>query len=238
MVEATGEIPDQPLYALARGDFPSMPVMSGSMYDEGQLFVYELFTKPLSNAEYKVIIGGVFGKHSKEILDMYPMSVVANSTDARQALNILATDLLFYCPIRNITRGYQATLGVSEVPTYVYRFEHVMSFDCWGPDYQFCVGWACHGSELPFVFNVFTDGVSVSYEPSADELVLTTDMGNAWANFITSGNPNTGLAIPRAYPQYITDTDMLIVLEEPNSETVDHVREQQCAMWDKLGYFY
>lgn len=238
MVEADGEIPDQPLYALARGEFNSQPVMSGSMYDEGQLFVYELFTKPLSNAEYKVIIGGVFGKHSREILDMYPMSLVQDSTDARQVLNVLATDLLFYCPVRNITRGYQSVKGVDAAPTYVYRFPHVMSFDCWGPDYQFCVGWSCHGSELPFVFNVFTDGVSVSYDPTEDERTLTTDLGNAWTNFISSGNPNTGLALPVAYPQYVTSTDKLIVLEEPGSVQQDHVREDFCAMWDRLGYFY
>lgn len=50
-------------------------------------------------------------------------------------------------------------VGASSKDTYLYRFKHVESFDCWGPDYSFCVGSCCHGSELPFVFNVFTDGV-------------------------------------------------------------------------------
>ncbi len=239
MVEAGGEIPEQPLVALARGEMQTMPILSGSLYDEGQLFVYELFPKPLSSGEYKAIIEAVFGlRASRDILAYYPLSVVPDSTDGRQALNILATDLLFYCPLRNITRGYQAALGAKAVPTYVYRFEHVMSFDCWGPDYQFCVGWSCHGSELPFVFNVFTDGVSVSYEPNAAEVQLTTDLVNAWTNFLTSGNPNTGLPVPKPYPEYLTDSDLLVVLEEPNGQVQDHVRDSYCNLWDKLGYFY
>ena len=239
MVEKGGEIPEQPMVALAAGEMQTMPVLSGSLLDEGQLFVYELFTKPLSSGEYKAIIEAVFGvRASRDILSYYPLSIVPGSTDGREALNILATDLLFYCPLRNITRGYQATLGVKAVPTFVYRFNHVMSFDCWGPDYQFCVGWACHGSELPFVFNVFTDGVSVSYEPSAAEVQLTTDLVNAWSNFLTTGNPNQGLPVPVAYPEYITDSDMLVVLEEPGGEKQDHVRESFCNLWDKLGYYY
>ena len=63
-------------------------------------------------------------------------------------------DLLFYCPLRNVTRGHQQSLGLRAMPTHVYSFKHFISFDCWGPDYQFCVGWVCHGSKLPFVFNV------------------------------------------------------------------------------------
>ena len=110
------------------GKFPAMPLMAGSMYDEGQLFVYELFTKPLSKASYKAIIDGLFGiKNGKNIMEMYPYDIVPNSEDGREALNVLATDLLFYCPLRNITKGYQQTLGMEAVPTYIYRFK-VMTY--------------------------------------------------------------------------------------------------------------
>jgi carboxylesterase type B len=102
----------------------------------------------------------------------------------------------------NVTQGYQSVLGAANTPTWEYRFDHVMSFDCWGPSYTFCLGIVCHGSDLPFVFNVFTDGVSLYYEPTADETKLASDLGNAWTNFITSRNPNSGLAIPLTYPTY------------------------------------
>lgn len=203
MVEPGGEIPDQPLYALARGDLVTHnPIMSGSMYDEGQLFVYELFTKPLNEQEYNLIVKAVFGlAKSKRILEKYPFNLIPDNTDGRAIFNILATDLLFYCPVRNITTGYQRALGAQVIPSYIYRFKHIMSFDCWGENYTFCVGYCCHGSELPFVFNVFTDGVDVTYDPNKDELALTEDLSSAWANFITTGSPNKGYyKIPQEYP--------------------------------------
>lgn len=244
MVEPGGEIPEQPLTAIASGHLSTTsPLLAGSLYDEGQLFVQELFTKPLNEAEYKVIIDGVFGlKKSREILHKYPFDLIPENTDGRALLNVLATDLLFYCPLRNITQGAQRVLGdqaSAVMPTYIYRFKHVMSFDCWGPDYAFCVGYCCHGSELPFVFNVFTDGVSVSYEPTADERQLTVDLSSAWTNFITSGNPNKGrYNLAKHYPEYKTESDVLVVLEEPNSSVESHVRTTYCDMWDRLGYFY
>eukprot|EP01040_Poterioochromonas_malhamensis_P010278 gene10278-11180_t len=241
MIEANGEIPDQPLTALAKGAVNNHnPIMSGSLYDEGQLFVYELFTKPLNQKEYELIIKAVFGlTKSKRIIEKYPFDLIPGNTDGRNLFNVLATDLLFYCPLRNITKGYQQVLGEDTIPSYIYRFKHVMSFDCWGENYTFCVGSCCHGSELPFVFNVFTDGKDVTYDPTKDEVALTVDLSNAWANFIANGSPNKGLPIPQEYPLYKQETDVLIVLDEPDNQSLQsHVRTTYCNMWDELGYFY
>lgn len=249
MVEPGGEIPEQPLTALASGKLEEItPMLQGSMYDEGQLFVYELFTKPLTERAYEVVVAGVMGvENGPEILRMYPYDNGSNSTDGRDALNVLATDLIFYCPLRNITRGYQAALGgATKVPSYIYRFDHILSFDAWGENYTFCVGYVCHGSELPFVFNVFNDGATVFYEPTADEVQLSKDLVGAWRNYLYTGNPNQGPAadaVPdwSAYPLYQSALDMLVVLEEPEVSTGAHqrkVRDEYCDMWDRIGYFY
>ena len=156
-----------------------------------------------------------------------------DNKDGRNAFNILATDLLFYCPLRNVTRGYQSVLGASAVPTYVYRFKHVLSFDCWGPDYPFCVGTVCHGSELPFVWNVFSDGV-IAYDHTPAETQLASDMGTAWANFIARGDPN-GQGVPMKYPLY-SPLDPIVVLDEPGFEEQADARASYCDMWDQLGY--
>jgi carboxylesterase type B len=239
LVEDNGEIPQQPLTALQSGEIAQVPMMGGSMLDEGQLFVYELFTKPLNEKAYKGIVAGVFGAHNyPEIIHKYPFDVVENSTDGRQALNVIATDLLFYCPLRNVTRGYQKALGVKALPTYIYRFTHVISFDCWGPDYQFCVGWVCHGSELPFVFHVFDDGVSLYYEPTADELQLSEDLANYWTNFVSTGDPNRGLITPEKFPLYLGAQDTILEMNEPGTTQESHYRDSFCDMWDRMGYFY
>lgn len=241
LVEANGLIPEQPLTALAAGKMVQTgPMMQGSLQDEGQLFVHELFTSPLSEVAYELTILAVFGRENyREIMRLYPFKIAEDTTDGRDSLNAIATDLLFFCPLRNVTRGYQAVLGSEETPSYLYRFLHVLSFDAWGPGYDFCVGWVCHGSELPFVFNVFAaPDEDLYYEPTADELALMEDLSNMWANFVTSGNPNTGLPIPEDMPQYSAARDAYLMMEEPGMDTQSHIRHEYCNLWDRLGYFY
>lgn len=220
------------------GEMANVPMLSGSMYDEGQLFVYELFSSSLSKVKYDGMIHGTFGKAADTILQAYPFDLIDGNDDGRNVLNVLATDLLFYCSLRNVTRGYTSSSTSASIPSHIYRFKHVLSFDAWGPDYSYCVGVVCHGSELPFVFNVFSaDGVT--YTPTADELSLASDVSNAWANFIQTGSPNTGTqSIPLSYPLYVTSTDSLIVLDHPDTFVDTDVRSSYCDMWDTLGYIY
>ena len=69
-------------------------------------------------------MSGIFGiSAGTKILGAYPYDVVPGSQDGREAFNMLATDLLFYCPLRNITKGYQQVMGPAAPPTYIYRFK-------------------------------------------------------------------------------------------------------------------
>ncbi len=64
------ELPDQPFTALAKGAWttqPNVPLLAGSLYDEGQLFVNELFTKPVSKSAYQIIVDGTFGIKSGQV---------------------------------------------------------------------------------------------------------------------------------------------------------------------------
>jgi carboxylesterase type B len=250
------DLPMQPFEALRSGAFPAVPMLSGTyiylryeicaysglagtVLDEGQLFVYELFTKPISSVGYSSILDVVFGvSTAKTIKEFYPFEIYPGNTDGRNTFNVLATDLLFLCPLRNISRGGESHMNQAGAKSYLYRFMHLLSFDAWGPDYTFCVGSVCHGSELPFVFNVYTDGESISYTPTKDEVTLTEDIMNAWANFVATGNPNSGLKIPVSFPQYTSVTDPQIVIEEPGSYQDTKIRDSYCNLWDKLGYYY
>jgi carboxylesterase type B len=246
MVEEGGELPEQPLVAIANGDIAQVPIVAGTVLDEGQLFVYELFTKKMTKTAYHTTVDAIFGLHkAKTIKKMYPFDIVPGSKDGRDAFNILATDLIFRCPLRNVTRGLQNTLGVDAVPVYEYQMNHVLSFDCWGPDYAFCDGIVCHGSELPFVFNVFAggndaDGNPVSYDPTADETQLAADMNGAWVNYIANGNPNKGAqTVPMDYPAYSQASgSKIVVLDEPGYAEGADERAEYCDMWDSMGYFY
>ncbi len=242
VVPGSSVIPEQTLTAIAGGRFTNVPILAGSLYDEGQLFVYELFTKPVSKIAYKTIIQGTFGVDiGKQVLQYYPFDIVPDSVDGRDALNVMATDLLFYCPLRNITVGMQQTLEIGAPISYNYRFKHVLSFDAWGPDYTFCVGVVCHGSELPFVFSVWSfideHGNNVEYYPTSDELELAADMSNAWSNFVNNYNPNTGLPT-LTFPKYKSGENKLLVLDIPGSEIQQNPRSFYCDFWDSIGYFF
>lgn len=233
------EILEQPLDALRNGHFNNVPILAGSLLQEGILFVNELFSSSLSKLKYDGVIKGTFGnKNENAILELYPSpDYVGANSDGRPQLSTLTTDLLFYCPLRNAVRGYQSALGNNAPPTFVYQFTHVLSFDCWGPDYTFCVGAVCHGSELPFVFNTFTDGTTVYY-PTPDERQLQIDISNAWINFIKNGNPNKGLPVPSIFPQYSGSSDTIVIMNEPGFQDTSNLRDTYCDLWDRLGYSY
>jgi carboxylesterase type B len=63
----------------------------------------------------------------------------------------LGTDMIFTCAIRNTTDNAVLHMGPS-VPVYNYIFNHTMTFDAWGPHYNYCIGHSCHGAELPYLF--------------------------------------------------------------------------------------
>jgi len=51
---------------------------------------------------------------------------------------------------------------------------------------------AIHGSEIKYVFHNFMDAINKDPEAKSVANVVNT----AWVNFIKTGNPNTGIALP------------------------------------------
>ncbi|RYH03680.1 hypothetical protein EON65_47240 [archaeon] len=108
----------------------------------------------------------------------------------------------------------------------------------WLPSYLYLPSLlVCHGSELPFVFNVFTDGASISYTPTSSEVQLTQEVTTAWSSFVKAGNPNGG-GLPYSYPAYDQAGDKVLVLDEPGEYVGQEVRDAYCDLWDELGYYY
>jgi acetylcholinesterase/cholinesterase len=239
LVEEGGELPEQPLYMMRDGQFSHVPIIMGRVKNDAWFFILELFTEPLGKFEYNAIVKAIFGrKNAKEILDRYPADLLGNTEDTRDVLDVLGTDLLFHCPIRYVNNGW-ASKGVS-IPSYNYRFEHYLSFDCWGPGYEFCYeGLVCHGSELPMVFNVFSDGDEFTYYPTSDELDLTQKIVHYWSNFMKTYDPNQGdFQMEQAWPLYNGAEDSWILFDTDAITTESKYHSSNCDMWDEMGYFY
>lgn len=225
------DILQQPVEAFAAGKFTSMPTMLGTVRQEGVIFVYEAWEKPVSQVEYDAVLLGVFHENVLEVLSMYPLT---NTSDARSALATMATDYIFVCPNRVVTRAI-AKSSEGRNHTFLYHFDHVLSFDesAWGPNYTFCFGQVCHGSELPFEFHSYGDNT-----PTSDETKLARDIIIFWTNFAWSGNPNIGPNVPSIqWPVYTAESDLNMRLSTPPQIQQNLLREI-CDQWDGIGYHY
>jgi carboxylesterase type B len=56
----------------------------------------------------------------------------SNRNDTRPILSNLGTDYILACSTRKIAQA----MANNGAPTYLYEFDHVLSFDAWGPRYQ------------------------------------------------------------------------------------------------------
>jgi len=237
----------QPLYAFAAGNFTQVPIMVGNVEEEALLFIWETLPNPATKDEYVFALDLVFGRiNAQRVLSNYPFSAY-NTTDYRWIMQQLGTDWIFDCPNRYIAAGIAT--AAPDLPLYLYRFNHALSFDGWGPNYTFCVGHVCHGSELVYLFQ--TASVDDSGFVFTDQEQQMADyFGSLWANFARNGNPNfpTGSSkypsdpmtydtiVDVPWPMWNQTQDQRITIETPTNNLVLNWRQKYCDFWDTLDY--
>ncbi|EFA76380.1 cAMP-regulated D2 protein precursor [Heterostelium album PN500] len=221
-------IPSQPLDAFEQGNFNHVPVILGENVDEGDVFVYPFFKLKLAKIIYNQIVNTIFRKYSSEIknqvLDLYPG--VSLPGDNRPILARLLNDLLFKCPNRYMARA----LSKNGDMTYLYRYTHVNSFNGSLP---FCHTSACHGDELPYVFNSYD---LIGFNVSVEEREMAANISNYWYNFIENGDPNLGAETPVGWPRYIQNDKALNAIKlrvKIRMTNLDNISEG-CDLFDEL----
>jgi len=225
----------QPMDAFVKtGQYNAVPMMLGSVNDEGVMFIDAAFPEPVGYVEYKAFILLIFGPgNAKQIEQMYPVAP-SQYNDTRPVLSTMGTDYIFACPNRNITRSMTNRIATTNAPVYLYHFDHILSFNPWGPNYTECTTNVCHGSELPFVFGSAPYG---GYQWGPGEAELSAQMEYNWGNFATSGNPNAPFPPTVTWPQYNTAADQDILFATPSSVESNY-RKQYCDFWDTIGYHW
>lgn len=219
-------ISGQPMELFKTGKYHQVPFMVGNVQDEGWLFIFSVFTSNLTGVEYKAIVDFVFLSDAAKVLTLYPPP--PKGEDARPTLAVLGTDYIWVCPTRNVSR-YMSALH----PLYRYHFDHVLSFDPWGPNFAFCIDKCCHGSELPFVFNSAPLG---GFSWDTDEAVLANYMVGNWGNFATNANPNTPYPVELQWPAFTQQNDQDMHFMTPQSAIEKGYRSQYCDLFDSIGY--
>jgi len=247
-------VDDQPLYAFEKGNFARVPIVVGNVEEEALMFIWEVFTEPAAKAEYIAAVEAIFGNNTGAVLGYYPTTPY-NTTDYRWLWNDMGTDWIFTCPNRYIATGvatYAPTL-----PLYMYRFNHALTFDGWGPNYTFCVGHVCHGSELVYLFESQSTDNS-GFVLTDQEQQMADAFEAMWGNFAHTNDPNTpgvgkgfdlskspgnqarapGGIVDVYWPPWVPNEDYRITIETPTNTLVYQWRKTFCDFWDSMDYLH
>lgn len=229
-------MPYQPYTAVVNGHAARVPVIMGNVAQEGNLFIYTGFGKPVPALEYDVLVGVVIGNltGAAEVLKEYP---ARNATDARLTMSNLTDAGVFFGSTRNMSWTYTA----QGPPAFRYVFDHVPSFShkLWG-NTTWCYDVTCHGSDLWAYFNPVLEYKGY-LSLTAEEEALAQRVSSYFANFFHTGNPNTpprGLAPPPglAWPVANRTTDQIMYFQTPSDKVVTGFQKAECDLFDSIGY--
>ena len=140
----TPELPEQPMQTIMHNRHNNVPMMLGSVQEEAVEFI--MGGKAINKVSYAGILLGLYHTRAKDVMELYPLP--KDSDDCRMIFASVITDHLFACAHRRAARAVVDTAGHA----HLYRYNQTLSFDGWGK-MQYCNGHACHGVELPYLFN-------------------------------------------------------------------------------------
>lgn len=221
-IEITGQLLD--VLSSGPSNYMNVPLILGTVSEEVYMFIFLADKSPMSDADYLAAMAAVFLTASPEVVAMYPPTPLIG--DKRPALGVAGSDYVFY----GSNRAALVQLLQTNLPIYNYQFSHAMSDDIWGPNYTFCVGHVCHGSEIPFVWHIDR------FNFTAEEEVLSLSMIDYWTNFARSGNPNSPAPVDVNWPLWDNTTLLALNFTVPENFVASDVRGEYLNFWDKLGY--
>jgi para-nitrobenzyl esterase len=227
--------------AWSTGKFNHVPIMNGSVADEGAFAasINELFFGPMSAEQYtnlvKTTYGGPAGPGAgppnypagtpDAVLAKYPLSAYPNPGAAWVAVG---TDA-------NVCRHPQLNKHVSEhVPLYAYEFSD-RNAPWYFPPISFAHG-AAHTIDIQFLFTDWHGGpLGILHKLTPQERVLSEQLVAAWTNFMYTGNPN--LTGDRPWPRYSANSEVYFSQNVPKSSTITAAQftaAHNCAFWDTV----
>jgi len=211
--------------ALLTGNWNKVPLIIGTTAEEGRLFINEAIKGNLGSVLYSSVLGLLFRLSALKVGNKYPPIPFSDNKDL---FGKLITDYLFACPSRYLMQLLQPQNPV----IYNYVFTETISYNGWGPDFQYCYGHSCHASDLVFEF----DPVPGKYwNFTAKEKFVSQNMIRYLANFMRSSDPNVGLPVSEKWPRWTNQTKQSIFFQA-NMNVSGFYKDDICNFWDKLGY--
>ncbi|MDR1397428.1 MAG: carboxylesterase family protein [Desulfarculales bacterium] len=207
-------IPAQPLLTLEAADFPAVNLLLGFNHDEGSIFV----PKAVDEGQYKMLVmrmlGGDKGLRFLERFGKNESVSVWQRACQAVAYGVFSAGMKRFADLAAKAGG----------KVYMYQFNYVSLNN------QVTEIGASHGAELPLVFNNLEN--SDLYTPEAQR--LAAEMHTRWANFIKTGDPNTGASLPSRvkWRRYEAQNPRLLLLDAeitsgtlPDRENIDYTAD-------------
>jgi para-nitrobenzyl esterase len=243
-------IPQEPVLALALGEYNHVPIIEGTNHNEGALFVaigfdFNPARGPLTTAEYPAAIlsladalvsetaGLISGSDSSSLSSTQQQEAqgIANEivnqyplgnfdNNPGTALSAVLTDSLFSC-----TKNVSDEVFSLSVPTFGYELNDASAPMLFLPPVSFPYG-ATHTDELQFLFAIG----GLSSELSSSEQTLAKTMKGYWTNFARNSNPNSFGSPAWLLFSIAVPNDQSLVAPTPTIED-DFATEHHCNFW-------
>lgn len=181
--------------AIDEGRMLDVPLMIGSTTLDGSSLRHTTPEAIVNNA-------------SPELLAAYASDQLTSNDLGTQ----MYTDAHVAAPARWI-----AGKAASGAPSYLYQYSYVLSMQ------QGKTRGATHGSELPFVFDIWSKAMP-QLPLSDDDRKVTKLMHSCWVSFAKTGTPECEGA--PAWPAYTTENDQVMELGK-TSQVHEHLRKTQ-----------
>lgn len=151
----------------------------------------------------------------------------------------IVTDFVFLCPAQQSARSAVSLGGA----VWMYVFDHSPSDPSIWAGLTFCFNHACHGAELPFLFD---SAPITNFTLTAQETQLANRMVCYWGAFAHSGDPNSRSQqtpfcrqkrLP-AWPRYTSTENWPVLNLTLQSHPQHGNRDHFCDFWDELDIYW
>ena len=218
---------DRPLTLIKQGRVADVPVMHGTVDNEGSMFAMRAplvvpgVTMPLNATSLVLVLDAILGKPAAKIVS--PMYAQPQFGSPDDQLSAVIADYMFNCPCRRTARALAAH---GSKPNYRYYFtypEHWIDNESLG-NY--------HTSEIALVFQ--NEWPPVIHKFNYADKITANVMSTYWTNMGKLGSPNDGV-LP-TWPQWVNgdDGESLLVLAGPESLPTSGLKDTVCDMWDEI----
>ena len=218
-------LPDLPSAIFAAGEQNDVPVIVGSMSDEGSTLYAGMAGPPRD--EFEADLRDRYGDRAEALLDAYAGEIAASTRIAGQAIQ---ADRSFTWQMRAWARAHADANDV-----YLYFFSHAPPvFRLYLPDrpeLDFPAGLrgggAYHSGDLAYAFdNVGLVGVGWN----ARDHELSDQLSQYWVNFAKTGDPN-GDGLP-LWPKYDREGEPAIEFATFGTAAASKIRETKLDLFD------